>query len=67
VVLSYGLKLEGMLLCMMCREDFIEDYNCAVSVSRRQDETLAIRRPTGRLVSIAKMRAFKVECTMSYP
>lgn len=40
-----GLHLQRVLLCMVRGEDIVEDHDRAVSISRREDEGLTIRRP----------------------
>lgn len=39
------LKLEGVLLGMVCGQRFVEDYEGAIPVARRHDEALTIRGP----------------------
>lgn len=42
------LQLESLLLSMVCCEDLVKDDNSAITVSRREYEALAIRRPKQR-------------------
>jgi hypothetical protein len=42
-----GLQLQRVLLCMMRRENLIEDDEGAVAVAGGQDQALSVGRPSG--------------------